>query len=67
MSEIQLIVSFITRFCIIINATRLGWFVEINNNEIILTKATNKLTRVDENTVELLAALLDDEYDDLMY
>lgn len=64
MSEIESqyleIVQIITKLYIIINATRLGWLVEFDDNKIILSKEISTLTRLDKNTPKLINALIRD-------
>ena len=62
MHGIELIVLFITRLYIIINATKLGWDVEVDGNKIILTKKISKLTKLDENTPKLMNKLIRDAW-----
>jgi len=52
------VVQIITKLYIIINATRLGWLVEIDDNKIILSKEISSLTRLDKNTPKLINALI---------
>ena len=54
------IVQIMTKLYIIINATRLGWLVEIDDNKIILSKEISSLTRLDKNTPKLISALIRD-------
>lgn len=54
------VVQIITKLYIIINAIRLGWLVEIDNNKIILSKKLSSLTRLDKNTPKLINALMRD-------
>ena len=56
--EIDIVVNIITKLYIIINATKLGWNVEIIDNGIILSKKINKLTKLDKSTPKLLNALI---------
>jgi hypothetical protein len=54
----------ITKFFIIINATKLGWIVTIENNKIILTKQSDLLTSLDKNTHKLINALMHNSYNE---
>lgn len=57
MYEIENIVQFIIKLYIIINASNLGWNIQLNNNVITLTKKNNDLTLLDKNTPKLLEKL----------
>lgn len=58
MSDIDLIVYFIIKLFIIINAKRLGWHVELFPDKIILQKKIKKLTKLDKNTPKLINELI---------
>lgn len=58
MCEIEEIVQIVTKLYIIINAERLGWFVEFDDNRIILSKHLSLLTALDKNTPKLIKALI---------
>jgi len=60
MSDIELIVGLVIKLYIILNAVRLGWDVEVNKNELILTKKNTKMTSLDYNTKELIGELIND-------
>jgi len=60
MSDIELIVGLVIKLYIIVNAVRLGWDVEVNKNELILTKKNTKMTSLDYNTKELIGELIND-------
>lgn len=60
LKSVDYIVNIITKLYIIINATKLGWTVEIQDNKIVLSKLSNKLTRLDKNTPQLINALICD-------
>lgn len=48
----------ITKLFLLSNAIKLGWTIEsINSNKIIISKKTNKLTKVDKNTIKLIKRL----------
>jgi hypothetical protein len=56
----------ITKFFIIINATKLGWIVSVENNKIILTKQSNLLTSLDKNTCKLINTLIQNSYNETL-
>jgi hypothetical protein len=60
MCEIEEIVQVVTQLYIIINATKLGWIVEFDDNKIILSKEISLLTKLDRNTPKLIKALIQD-------
>ena len=60
MCEIEEIVQIITKLYIIINARKLGWLVEFDNEKIILSKELSLLTSLDKNTPKLISALIQD-------
>jgi hypothetical protein len=62
MCEIEAVVHIITKMYIIINATRLGWAVEVQDNKLVLSKHSTKLTRLDKNTPKLIDALIQDSW-----
>ena len=57
-SEVEAVVYIITKLYIIINASKLGWNVELQDNKIVLTKHSSKLTKLDKNTPKLIEALI---------
>jgi len=59
MREINILLRTIIRLYIILNASELGWNVEIEENQIVLTKNTNLLTDLDKNTPKLINKLID--------
>jgi hypothetical protein len=63
MSDIELVVYFITKLYIIINALKLGWVVVIKRNKLILTKCLDDLTRLDKDTPKLITALFNSDCD----
>lgn len=63
MCEIDTVVYIVTKLYIIINATKLGWSVEIIDNKIVLSKLSTKLTKLDRNTPKLIDALICNSYD----
>ncbi len=54
------ILQLITKIYIIFNAIQLGWIVEITDGYIVLSKESNKLTKLDKNTRKLISALISD-------
>jgi len=52
------VVHVLVKLYIMTNATKLGWTIELQDNKIILTKLSSKLTRLDKNTPRLLKALI---------
>jgi hypothetical protein len=44
--------------CIIFNAIQLGWVVGIVDKQIVLSKESSKLTKLDKNTKLLIDALI---------
>jgi hypothetical protein len=58
MCEIDTVEQIITKIYIIINASRLGWDVVVNNNKIVLTKRNERLTKLDKNTPKLIKKLI---------
>jgi hypothetical protein len=63
MSDVELVVCFITKLYIIMNASRLGWLVEVKRNKIILTKCLDDLTGLDKDTPKLIGALFNSNTD----
>lgn len=57
-SEVDPIINIVTRMYIVVNAVRLGWSVEIQEGQIILSKNSNKLTRTDNDTSDLIKELI---------
>lgn len=57
-NDIEAITYIITKLYIIINASKLGWNVELQDNKIVLTKHSSKLTKLDKNTPKLIQALI---------
>lgn len=51
----------IIRIFIIFNAVQLGWIVEIDRGQIILSKHMDRLTKLDKNTEKLINALISNE------
>ena len=47
-----------TIYNIIHNAQKYGWNAEFHNNQIILTKKKNQLTKLDKNMYKLIKNLL---------
>ena len=64
MNEIETYIQqFITKICIIFNAVQLGWLVDIVDGQIVLSKESNKLTKLDKDTKELISALICNDND----
>ena len=63
MCEIEGVVQLITKLYIMVNATKLGWMVEIEDNKIILSKKSDLLTNLDKNTLKLINVLIQDAWD----
>lgn len=57
-SEVDPIINIVTRMYIVVNAVRLGWSVEIQEGQIILSKNSNKLTKTDNDTSDLIKELI---------
>lgn len=57
-NDLEWIIQIITKIYIIINATKLGWFVEIENGNIVLSKKIINLTQLDKNTPRLINRLI---------
>jgi hypothetical protein len=55
---VEHVVHILVKLYIMANATKLGWTIELQDNKIILTKLSSKLTRLDKNTPRLLKALI---------
>lgn len=55
----------ITKIYIIFNAIQLGWNVDIVDGHIVLSKSSDKLTRLDKNTKELICALISDDINEI--
>jgi len=52
------ILQFMIKMCIIFNAIQLGWVVGIVDKQIVLSKESSKLTKLDKNTKLLINALI---------
>jgi hypothetical protein len=55
---INIIVQIMIKLYIIINASKLGWSVEIYDDKLILAKKSSLLTRLDEDTPKLMSFLM---------
>ena len=64
MCEIEGVVQLITKLYIMVNATKLGWMVEIEDNKIILSKKSDLLTNLDKNTLKLINVLIQDAWEE---
>jgi hypothetical protein len=64
MCEIEGVVQLITKLYIMVNATKLGWMVEIEDNKIILSKKSDLLTNLDKNTPQLINVLIQDAWEE---
>jgi|WetSurMetagenome_2_1015567.scaffolds.fasta_scaffold475744_1 hypothetical protein len=62
MRELEVIIHVIMKLFIIINATKLGWAVDIYNDRLILTKKSNFLTKLDKNTPKLMSSLMTETF-----
>lgn len=61
MNEVDLIVHVIIKLYIILNALKLGWYVELYEDRIVLTKQSALLTRLDKDTPRLINTLISDD------
>lgn len=62
MTEITEVIKLIIKIYIVINARKLGWDVEIIDNEITLSKKSDLLTTLDRNTTDLFNVLIHDDF-----
>ena len=60
MCDIAEIKKLITKLYVKVNASNLGWIVEFESNKIMLSKKTNLLTMIDNDTPKLLELLFRD-------